>query len=154
VRRFRFSRLCRTDRFSQIAKAQVVLDQSVVDLCEMMADTYSSAKRALELDKIPELKDIIHNMLLQTVECAIFVQEYLERGFGGEGRKVLISHRWANQSRRIGRLLRDTISTKSAKIEDFKTAFSKLKESFETELRLQIAFVSFRSADATDILGT
>jgi hypothetical protein len=67
--------------------AQASRDQSVVDLCKTMADTYSSAKRARVLDKIHHMREIIETMLNQTLECALFIQEYFGCEFGGESLK-------------------------------------------------------------------
>jgi hypothetical protein len=55
-----------------------------------MADTYSTAKKARVLDRITDLKEIIDKMIHQTVECAVFIQEYFDRGFGGAHQKTLV----------------------------------------------------------------
>lgn len=55
-----------------------------------MADVYSTAKKAHMLDRITSLKDIIDKMIYQTVECAVFIQEYFDRGFGGECLSTLV----------------------------------------------------------------
>jgi hypothetical protein len=55
-----------------------------------MADTYSTANKARVLDSLTDLKEIIDKMIHQTVECAVFIQEYFDRGFGGEYRKALV----------------------------------------------------------------
>jgi hypothetical protein len=46
------------------------------------------------------------------------------------------------------------ILTKSTKIAQFNKVFSELKASFEGEIVLQTAFVSFRSADKIENMGS
>ena len=43
-------------------------------------------------EKIPLLNDTIQNILTQTFECALYIQEYTENGFYGAYIKV--SHFW------------------------------------------------------------
>lgn len=68
----------------QIVRTQVATDQSVVGLVDTMNGVYSfvDAIKAVPT-KVPLLADVIQRIFMQTVECAIFIQEYTGQGFGG-----------------------------------------------------------------------
>ena len=62
-------------------KEQVEQDQTVVELCSKMSETYTTAHKSKILARVEELQDIIQTMIEQTVECSVFIKEYIGRGF-------------------------------------------------------------------------
>ena len=64
-----------------MAKKQQVTDEKLCKLVQMMADVYSFVDDIDFLDKIKSLEDKTMAIVKQTVECALFVQEYTSTGF-------------------------------------------------------------------------
>ena len=74
----------------QVVKSQLERDKNVIDLVKTMGDVYAFVDAIQSLpDKLKLLEEIIGNILNQTVECAIFIREYMGHGFGGECCKSL-----------------------------------------------------------------
>jgi hypothetical protein len=48
-----------------------------------MDDLYDFVTLADDLKKNPVLQSIVEQILKQTIECAFFIKEYMERNFGG-----------------------------------------------------------------------
>lgn len=64
--------------------AQLAIDQSVTDLTKTMQDVYSFVDAIAAVpSKIQLLENIIQQIFIQTVECAIFIREYSGHGFAG-----------------------------------------------------------------------
>ena len=69
---------------AQVVRDQVTRDQSVIDLVANMASVYSFVDAIVAVpDKVQILKDTIQRILVQTIECALFIREYTGKGFGG-----------------------------------------------------------------------
>ena len=62
-------------------KEQVEQDQTVFELCSTMSETYKTAHKYKILARMDELQDIIQMMIEQTVECSVFIKEYIGHGF-------------------------------------------------------------------------
>ena len=62
-------------------KEQVEQDQTVFELCSRMSETYMTAHKSKILTRVEELHDIIQTMIEQTVECSVFIKEYIGHGF-------------------------------------------------------------------------
>jgi hypothetical protein len=82
--RFYYSALVVEQGASQIVKGQVTRDKAVLDLVATMASVYSFVD-AIEAvpDKVRILEETIKRIFIQTVECAMFIQEFTRKGFGG-----------------------------------------------------------------------
>jgi hypothetical protein len=78
---------------AQVVKGQVTRDKAVLDLVAIMASIYSFVD-AIEAvpDKVQILEETIKRIFIQTVECAIFIQEYACKGFGGRSPDDFYSH--------------------------------------------------------------
>lgn len=67
----------------QVFKVQLERDKSILDLFSTMEDVYSFAN---DVEAIPSqlarFKDTAIKIMQQTVECCLFVQEYVGKGFG------------------------------------------------------------------------
>jgi hypothetical protein len=60
-------------------------DAQLVDLVKTMEDVYSFVEASESFQqKARLLQSVIDRILRQTVECAIFIREYIGQGFGGE----------------------------------------------------------------------
>jgi hypothetical protein len=61
------------------------MDKEVVDLVSTMASVYGFVDA---IDAVPTkvqiLEDTIKKLFIQTVECVMFIREYMGRGFGGK----------------------------------------------------------------------
>ena len=65
-------------------KGQVTRDKAVLDLVATMAFVYSFVDAVESVpDKAQILEETIKRIFIQTVECAMFIQEYTCKGFGG-----------------------------------------------------------------------
>jgi len=61
---------------------QLERDKKVVDLVTTMESVYAFVDVVRSYpDKLEVLKNIIENILNQTIECVIFIREYAGRGF-------------------------------------------------------------------------
>jgi hypothetical protein len=70
---------------NQVAKKQRAADAKFVTLVETMVDVYSFVGDVESLPrKIKTLENKALAIVQQTVECALFIQEYTSRNFRGE----------------------------------------------------------------------
>ncbi|KAF7364352.1 WD40 repeat-like protein [Mycena sanguinolenta] len=112
-----------------VVEKQQETDENVIELIDTMTDVYSFAKDVDFLsDKITRLEKAVEEITRQTLECAIFIQEYIGEGFSG-------------------RLMRDTLSNKNQEIQGLSDALLKAKDSFDHELSIQSVFFSAKMVD-------
>jgi hypothetical protein len=71
-------------RVVKCVKEQVDQDNIVVGLCSKMSEAYVTAHKSKILARVVELHDIIQTMIQQTVECSVFIKEYIGKGFGSK----------------------------------------------------------------------
>ncbi|KAJ7185080.1 WD40 repeat-like protein [Mycena pura] len=110
----------------QVAKKQQVTDEKLCKLVQMMADVYSFVDDIDFLDKIKSLEDKTMAIVKQTVECALFVQEYTSTGF-------------------CSRSVRNTWSDTDKKIDELINVLHELKGSFDGSLIVQGLFLSTKT---------
>jgi hypothetical protein len=70
----------------QVVREQITTDRKLLELVATMENIYSFVD-AVQLDiseKVNVLEETIKRIFIQTIECAIFVREYADRGFLGE----------------------------------------------------------------------
>jgi len=80
--------------YSQVVRNQLETDNKLVSLVNTMNDVWSFVEDVKSLpDKMRRLEDIIEKIQKQTVECSIFIREYLGHGFAG-GLVPTITHSW------------------------------------------------------------
>ncbi|KAF7421161.1 POC1 centriolar protein A [Pleurotus ostreatus] len=122
----------------KVVKNQLDRDEAICDLLETMAILYGFTvplevmrRDHTELDST--LVDVIKQILQQTIECSLFVQEYSGKGFAG-------------------RSIKHTFSTTDERVRTFKAAFISLGNSLDMGLSVQNALVSIRIAsDVQDL---
>lgn len=69
----------------QALRDQVDRDRKVVDLASTMQSVYSFIDVIQDTpQKLEALSDTIKALLTQTAECALFIHEYVGKGFGGK----------------------------------------------------------------------
>ncbi|KAL4260025.1 hypothetical protein AB1N83_008711 [Pleurotus pulmonarius] len=112
-----------------VVKNQLDRDEAIRDLLETMAGLYSHiALLGVVQNKLNgPLVDTIQKILRQTVECSLFIKEYSGNGFAA-------------------RCMKQIVSTTEAKINDFKVAFTSLRNCLDTGLSVQNNLVSIRLA--------
>ncbi|KAK7030170.1 WD40 repeat-like protein [Favolaschia claudopus] len=70
----------------KITKRQQEIDEKVVKLVEAMANLYSFATEAdLVVKKSKNVEESVQNIAKQTLECALFIRDYLGKGFLARG---------------------------------------------------------------------
>ncbi|KAN0073111.1 hypothetical protein V8E55_012251 [Tylopilus felleus] len=107
-----------------IIKGQMDRDAKVEDLSGLMRDSYAFVEHIKSFpEKISALKGTIRRLLLQTVECTMFLRQYNAHGFA----EKVVSSAWANRQ-----------------IDGFMQSFTALKQSLETGSSIQTALVCFR----------
>ncbi|KAJ7142343.1 WD40-repeat-containing domain protein [Mycena epipterygia] len=115
-------------------KQQQETDNKVCGLVQTMAELYSFVE---DIEFLPQKIKSVENKVLaivkQTVECALFIQEYTGHGF-------------------LGRAVRSTLSDADKKIETLTTALVDLKRSFEGDLTVQSLFLSVKVLDVVERL--
>ncbi|KAL0958490.1 hypothetical protein HGRIS_000629 [Hohenbuehelia grisea] len=118
----------------KVAAKQSARDGKVHDLLATMNNLYSFvdqlemiAKDHKRLGLHPALEDIVTNILKQTIECMVFIQEYSFTGFAGKA----IKHIFTDADERIA---------------EFEKAFLKLGSSLDTGIGAQTMLVSLRTA--------
>jgi hypothetical protein len=70
---------------AQVVRTQVETDRKLISLVATMECVYSFVE-AIQLDvtvKVNVLEGTIKQILMQTIECAIFIREYANHGFLG-----------------------------------------------------------------------
>ncbi|KDQ07880.1 hypothetical protein BOTBODRAFT_119418 [Botryobasidium botryosum FD-172 SS1] len=109
----------------QIPKNQLDRDDKIVRLLAQIRDLYVTLRTLEDVEKAPELEDIIEAILQQTIECVLFIREYVGSGFGK-------------------RVLHQTLSSTDSKIKEFEVAFRDLKDSFRNRSLVHITLVTTR----------
>ncbi|KAJ7121447.1 WD40-repeat-containing domain protein [Mycena epipterygia] len=116
------------------AKTQKDTDEKLVKLVETMVDVYSFVGDVASLpQKIQRLEDKALAIVQQTVECALFIQEYTAHGFCDRA----VTNIWNHPER---------------KIDELSAAFLNLKESFNGHLKMESFFVSTKILDSVERL--
>ncbi|KAJ7449200.1 hypothetical protein FB451DRAFT_1287823 [Mycena latifolia] len=118
----------------QAAKDQQDLDDKVCKLVQTMVDVYSFVEDIEPLaDKMKRLEDKAVAIGQQTVECALFIQEYTGHGF-------------------CSRAVRNTWKNTEEKIDNLSAALINLKESFNGSMTVQVLFISSQVLKNTEDL--
>ncbi|KDQ13025.1 hypothetical protein BOTBODRAFT_133925, partial [Botryobasidium botryosum FD-172 SS1] len=98
-----------------------------------MRDLYFSMREFEDIRKTKGLEDVIEKAMQQTIECVFFIQEYIGNGFGD-------------------RMLHQTISNTSAKIQQFENAFRNLKTSISEKSLIHVTLVTSRMSEDVETL--
>jgi hypothetical protein len=107
-----------------------------------MVDIYSFVEDTDFLtQKLKGLEDKVVAIAKQTVECALFIQEYTENGFGGEWTQFPIGKQRVD-SFLSGRAVRNVWKDTDKKICDLLAVLHSLKDSFHGRLMVQSLFLS------------
>ncbi|KAJ7235794.1 hypothetical protein C8J57DRAFT_1530491 [Mycena rebaudengoi] len=118
----------------EAVKTQQETDSKALELVQTMVEVYLFVE---DLDflssKIKPLENVVQEIIKQTVECAIFIREYVAQGFSG-------------------RLKRDALSKTSQKIDGLSEALRGLKLSFDRGLAIQSVFFSAKTVDGVESL--
>ncbi|KAJ7480975.1 hypothetical protein FB451DRAFT_1171549 [Mycena latifolia] len=118
----------------QAVKKQHERDKKLIKLVETMAEVYSFVT---DVDFLPEriqsLEDKALAIVKQTVECALFIQEYTANGF-------------------CARAIRNTWLKADKKIDELSETLLKLKESFDGRLTVQSVFISTKVLEKVESL--
>ncbi|KAJ7636261.1 hypothetical protein FB45DRAFT_1055732 [Roridomyces roridus] len=110
-------------------------DEKASQLVDTMVEVYSFVEDVDFLPaKIKPLENVIQLIVKQTVECAIFIREYVSHGFSG-------------------RLQRDTLSNTGQKIDGLSQALRELKASFDHSLAVQSVFFSAKTVNTVESLA-
>ncbi|KDQ12392.1 hypothetical protein BOTBODRAFT_113226, partial [Botryobasidium botryosum FD-172 SS1] len=115
----------------QIPKNQLDRDDKVVRLIAQIGDLYVTVRTLEGTEKIKELEDVIEAILQQTIECMLFIREYVGSGFGK-------------------RVLHQTVSSTDAKIKEFESALRDLKDSFRNRSLAHITLVTARVSNRVE----
>jgi hypothetical protein len=68
----------------QVVKKQQETDEKALQLVQAMVEVYSFVEDVDFLtSKIKPLEYVVQEIIRQTVECAIFIREYVMHGFSG-----------------------------------------------------------------------
>jgi hypothetical protein len=70
----------------QVIRNQFFRDEKLITLVATMESIFSFVDviQSDITDKVKVLEDIIKRIFIQTVECGIFIREYVNRGFVGK----------------------------------------------------------------------
>ncbi|KDQ18542.1 hypothetical protein BOTBODRAFT_74046, partial [Botryobasidium botryosum FD-172 SS1] len=115
----------------QIPKNQLDRDDKVVRLIARIRDLYATVRALDGVEKVAELESIIEAILQQTIECVLFIREYVGSGFGK-------------------RVLHQTVSSTNAKIKEFEDALRDLETSFRNRSLVHIALVTTRVSNRVE----
>ncbi|KDQ13613.1 hypothetical protein BOTBODRAFT_111099 [Botryobasidium botryosum FD-172 SS1] len=115
----------------QIPKNQLDRDDKVVRLIARIRDLYATVRALDGVGKIAELESIIEAILQQTIECVLFIREYVGLGFGT-------------------RVLHQTISSTDAKIKEFEDALRDLEAAFRNRSLVHITLVTTRVSNRVE----
>ncbi|KDQ19610.1 hypothetical protein BOTBODRAFT_102789, partial [Botryobasidium botryosum FD-172 SS1] len=115
----------------QIPRNQLDRDDKVVRLITQIGDLYTTVRALEGTEKIKELESVIEAILQQTIECVLFIREYVGLGFGK-------------------RVLHQTISSTDAKIKEFEDALRDLKDSFRNRSLAHITLVTTRVSNRVE----
>ncbi|KAF7348855.1 WD40 repeat-like protein [Mycena venus] len=115
-------------------KNQQAMDDKTLELVQNMVEVYSFVEDVEALSqKIKRVENVITEITKQTLECAIFLREYTGHGFAG-------------------RLMRNTWSDTSQKINGLSAALLKLKDTLDRGLAFQTVFFSVAISADTEYL--
>ncbi|KDQ09285.1 hypothetical protein BOTBODRAFT_117335, partial [Botryobasidium botryosum FD-172 SS1] len=115
----------------QIPKNQLDRDDKIVRLIAQIGDLYTTVRALEGTEKIRELESVIEVILQQTIECVLFIREYVGSGFGK-------------------RVLHQTISSTDAKIKEFEEAVRDLKDSFRNRSLAHITLITARVSNRVE----
>ncbi|KAJ6612628.1 hypothetical protein B0H10DRAFT_1952189 [Mycena sp. CBHHK59/15] len=122
------------DEFAAALKQQQETDEKLLGLVKTMDDVYSFVGDIDFLpQKIKSVEDKALTIVKQTVECALFIQEYTVHGFSS-------------------RTVRSTWNHADKKIDELSAALKDLKRSFEGDLTVQSLFLSTKVLDVVERL--
>ena len=72
------------DDGNKAVENQVQLDEQVVELAQMMKETFEVANRLNDIrDRLKTFDSTIDAVLKQSYECSLFIQKYTRKGFIG-----------------------------------------------------------------------
>ncbi|KAJ7665615.1 WD40 repeat-like protein [Mycena rosella] len=115
-------------------KKQKETDDQIIKLVETMAEVYSFVE---EIDFLPQkiksLEDKSLAIVKQTVECALFIQEYTVNGF-------------------CNRAIRNTWMQADRQIDELSETLLKLRASFDGRLKIQSLFMSTQVLEKVEAL--
>ncbi|KAJ6532351.1 WD40-repeat-containing domain protein [Mycena capillaripes] len=118
----------------EAVKEQGEADDKVFQLVQTMVDIYSFVEDVEFLSlKVQRLKSNILEIARQTLECALFICEYLGYGFSV-------------------RLIRNTWSDTGRKIDGLSVSLQRLKDAFDRALAVQSLFFSTKIMDSVESL--
>ncbi|KDQ09274.1 hypothetical protein BOTBODRAFT_92785, partial [Botryobasidium botryosum FD-172 SS1] len=115
----------------QIPKNQLDRDDKVVRLIAQIGDLYVTIRALEGTEKTRELESVIEAILQQTIECVLFIREYVGSGFGK-------------------RVLHQTVSSTDAKIKEFEDALRDLKDAFRNRSLVHITLVTARVSNRVE----
>ncbi|KAL5521305.1 hypothetical protein ACEPAG_9228 [Sanghuangporus baumii] len=100
-------------------------DQKIISLVQMMVDAFAFVKDMQMLrEKATNLHEQINGLLKQTIECCLFVRQYVRRSF----------------------LTRVLDSSSGQKVDEFERALESFKQKIDSGLVLHTAIVSMRTS--------
>ncbi|KAJ7840984.1 hypothetical protein B0H13DRAFT_2365945 [Mycena leptocephala] len=124
----------------EAVKSQQATDNKTLELVQNMVEVYSFVEDVDSLSqKIKRLENVVTEITKQTLECAIFLREYTGHGFTGKHSAY-------------GRLIQNTWSDTSQKIDGLSAALLKLKDAFDRGLAFQTVFFSVAIKADTEYL--
>ncbi|KAF4568473.1 POC1 centriolar protein A [Pleurotus pulmonarius] len=112
----------------KVIKDQLERDVAIRELLETMAMLYSQGV-LLKVERNQLSNDVantLEQILRQTIECSLFIQEYSGEGFAGQA----IRNSFANRA--------------GAKIQQFKQAFDELRKQLDMGVNIQTSLISIR----------
>jgi hypothetical protein len=116
-----------------------------------MANVYSFVEDIDFLaERIKSLEDKVLAIIKQTVECALFIQEYTVNGFCSESLDHSIGTMFNFVS---ARAVRNTWAHADKTIDDLSDTLVKMKDSFDGSLTVQGLFLSTKLLQKLDGLG-
>ncbi|KAK7030204.1 WD40 repeat-like protein [Favolaschia claudopus] len=120
----------------KITKHQQEVDEKVVKLVEAMANLYSFATEAdLLVKKSKNAEESVQNIAKQTLECALFIRDYLGKGFLARGAQNFLL--------RAGQ-----------RIDEMTTTLLELKDTFDRGITVQGAVMTAQILDKVQTLET
>ncbi|KAJ7144036.1 hypothetical protein C8R44DRAFT_725026 [Mycena epipterygia] len=119
----------------QAVKREKNTDEKLCKLVQTMGDVYSFVEDVNSLsDKIKSVEDKALAIVKQTVECALFIQEYTANGF-------------------VSRAVHGSWTDPDGKIEELSSTLLNLRASFDGSLSVQSLFLSTRVLRGVEGLG-
>ncbi|KAJ7721990.1 hypothetical protein B0H16DRAFT_1473561 [Mycena metata] len=123
------------DQIATAMKQQQDTDEKLLELIDTMNEVYSFVGDVdFLVEKIRSVEEKTLTIVKQTVECALFIQEYTARGF-------------------TSRAIRSTWNDAEKNIEKLCTTMRDMKRSFEGDLTVQCLFLSAKVFNVVEHLG-